>query len=203
MLLQAIVGAILKALEYFCIGTLHLPIALWMSNKCVANLDAKIFTVSFKGTASKLGPIVSNDPIWDPKSAYDGLDEFHCGLLVDFDHWGCFRPLGEFVDGGIEESVPSDGTRKWPHEVQPPHSKGSWGRDHLQRLRWRVDLLDMELACPAGLYQLNDILEGCMPVKFVPKGFTDQRAGRSLVPTLTPMDLYKQIAALFSGNEPH
>jgi hypothetical protein len=61
----------------------------------------------------------------------------------------------------------------------------------------------MELACPADLYQLNGILEGCMPVKFVPKGFTDQRAGRSLVPTLTPMDLYEQIAALFSGNEPH
>jgi hypothetical protein len=31
MLLQAIIGAGLKALQYFCIGTLHLSIAFWMS----------------------------------------------------------------------------------------------------------------------------------------------------------------------------
>jgi hypothetical protein len=124
MLLQAIIGVSLKALEYFCIGTLHLPIALWMSNRCVANLDAKIFTVPLEGIASKLGPIVGDDPIWDPKSAYDGLYEFHRGLLGDFDHWGYFQPLGEFVDGNVEEPVPSDGAGKWPHDVQPPHSEG-------------------------------------------------------------------------------
>jgi hypothetical protein len=41
-----------------------------------------------EGTASKLGPIVGDDPVWVLKSVYDGLDEFHCGLLVDFDHRG-------------------------------------------------------------------------------------------------------------------
>jgi hypothetical protein len=75
-------------------------------------------------TTSKLGPIVGDNPVWDHESAYDGLDELHCGLLVDFDHWGCFLSLGELVDGDIEESVPSDGAGKWPHDVQPPHSEG-------------------------------------------------------------------------------
>jgi hypothetical protein len=125
MFLQAIIGADLKALEYFCIGTLHLSIAFWMSNRVIVNLDAKIFTVPLEGTASKLGPIIGDDPTWDLESTYDGLDEFHCGLLVDFDHWGCCRPLGEFVDGDIEEPIPSNGTGKWPHDVQPPHSEGS------------------------------------------------------------------------------
>jgi hypothetical protein len=125
MLLQAIIGVSLKALEYFRIGMLHLSIALWMSNRGVANLDAKIFTVPLEGTTSKLGPIVGDDPIWDPESAYDGLDEFHCRLLVDVDHWGCFRSLSELVTGNIEEPVPSDGSGKWPHDVQPPHNKGS------------------------------------------------------------------------------
>jgi hypothetical protein len=124
MLLQAIVGASLKALEYFCIGALHLSIALWMSNRCIANLGAKIFAVPFEGTASKLGPIIGDDPVWDPKSAYDGLDEFHYGLRVDLDHWGCFWPLGELVDDDIKEPVPSDSVGKWPHDVQPPHSEG-------------------------------------------------------------------------------
>jgi hypothetical protein len=131
MLLQAIVGTNLKALEYFCIGMLHLSIAIWMSNRRIANLDAKIFVVPLQGTTSKLAPIVGDDLVWDPKSAYDGLDEFCCGLLIDFDHWSCFWPLGEFVDGDVEEPVPSDGARKWPHDVQPPHSEGPSGRDHL------------------------------------------------------------------------
>jgi hypothetical protein len=57
-----------------------------MSNSGIANLDVKIFAIPLEGTASKLGPIVGDDHVWNPKSAYDGLDEFHCGLLVDFDH---------------------------------------------------------------------------------------------------------------------
>jgi hypothetical protein len=125
MLLQAIIGASLKAPEYFRIGMLHLPVAFWTSNRGIANLDARIFAVPLEGTASKLGPIVSDYPIWDAKSAYDGLDEFRSGLLIDFDHWGSFWPLGELVDGDIEEPAPSDGVRKWSHDVQPPHSEGS------------------------------------------------------------------------------
>jgi hypothetical protein len=78
MLLQAIIGAGLKALYYFRIGTLHLSITFWMSWRSVANLDAKIFTVPLEGTTSKLGPIVGDDIAWYPKSAYDGLDELHC-----------------------------------------------------------------------------------------------------------------------------
>jgi hypothetical protein len=64
-----------------------------MSNRCILNLDAKIFTVALEGTASKLGPIISDDPIWDRESTYVGLDEFHCGLLVVFDHWVAFSHL--------------------------------------------------------------------------------------------------------------
>jgi hypothetical protein len=83
-----------------------------MSNRCIANLDAKIFTVALEGTASKLGPIIGDDPIWDRESTYVGRDEFHCGLLVIFDQWGCFWPLGELVDADVEEPVPSDSAGK-------------------------------------------------------------------------------------------
>ena len=46
-----------------------------MSWRGIANLDAQIFAVPLEGTTSKLGPIVSDDPVWDPESAYDELDE--------------------------------------------------------------------------------------------------------------------------------
>jgi hypothetical protein len=61
----------------------------------------------------------------------------------------------------------------------------------LQRPSWRVDLLGMELACPAGLYHLDNILEGCRPTRSVLKGFTDQHGGICMVPALTSMDLCK------------
>jgi hypothetical protein len=53
----------------------------------------------------------------------------------------------------------------------------------------------MKLACPADLYQLNDILEGRRPVKAMPKCFTNQRTRRCMVPILASMDLYEQLTA--------
>jgi hypothetical protein len=73
----------------------------------------------------------------------------------------------------------------------------------LQRLRWRVDLLGMELACLAGLHQLDGILKGCRPVKSMLKGFIDQRMKRCMVSALTSMNLCEQIVALLLGNAPH
>jgi hypothetical protein len=49
----------------------------------------------------------------------------------------------------------------------------------------------MELALSVSLFQLDDILEGCRLVKAMPEGFTDQHAGRCVVPVSTSMDLYE------------
>jgi hypothetical protein len=73
----------------------------------------------------------------------------------------------------------------------------------LQRLRWRVDLLDVELACLAGLHQLDGVLEGCRSVKSMPKGFVDQHVRRCMVHALTSMDLCSQLIAFLSGNALH
>jgi hypothetical protein len=112
MLFQAIIGASLKALEYFYVGALHLPIALRMGDGRITDLYAQIFAVPLEDAISKLGSVVGDDSVRDPKSAYDGLDELDYGLLVDVDHWCHFRPLGELVDGDVEELVPSDGAGK-------------------------------------------------------------------------------------------
>jgi hypothetical protein len=69
MLLQADIGVCLETPEYFCIGPLDLPNAFWMRNRCIADLDAKVFTVVLKYPASELEPIVSDDPVQDPKPA--------------------------------------------------------------------------------------------------------------------------------------
>jgi hypothetical protein len=65
----------------------------------------------------------SDDPIQDPKPADDGHDELDRGLHVDLDHRGCFWPLGELIDGGVQILESSDGPREWTQDVQPPYGK--------------------------------------------------------------------------------
>jgi hypothetical protein len=62
MLLKAIVGASLKPSSISALAR-STPIALWMSNRCIENLDGKIFIVPLKGITSKLGPIVGDDSV--------------------------------------------------------------------------------------------------------------------------------------------
>jgi hypothetical protein len=71
MLLQAVIGACLDTPEYFSIGPLYLSIALWIGNRCIANLDVEVFAVLLKHSAGELGSIVSDDPVWDPKPTDD------------------------------------------------------------------------------------------------------------------------------------
>jgi hypothetical protein len=73
----------------------------------------------------------------------------------------------------------------------------------LQCLCRLVDLLGVELTRLAGLYQLDGVLESCKPVKSVLKGFTDQHAGRCMVPTLTSMNFCELLAAFLLGDAPH
>jgi hypothetical protein len=67
MLLQAAIGACLEALEDFCIGPLYAYVALWVSNKRIADLDAKVLIVPLERAASELGTIVSDNSIWESK----------------------------------------------------------------------------------------------------------------------------------------
>jgi hypothetical protein len=113
MLLQAIIGACLEALENFSVGSLDLSITLWMSNGRIADLDAKILAVSLERAGGELEPVVGVDPIQVPKPVDDGLDELDCGLLVDLDHRSCFEPLGELVDGDVQIPESSNGLGEW------------------------------------------------------------------------------------------
>jgi hypothetical protein len=123
MLLQSVIGACLEAREDFNIGSLDLSITLWMSNGCIADLDAKILTVSLKCAAGELGPVVGDDPVRDPKPSDDGLDKLDCRLLVNLDHRVCFQQLGELVNGDIQIPKSSNGPWEQTQDVQPPIRK--------------------------------------------------------------------------------
>jgi hypothetical protein len=80
-----------------------------MSNGRIIDLDARIHAVSLKCAAGELGPVIDDDPVQDPKPRNVGLDELDCGLLVDLEHRGCFRPLGELVDVDVQIPESSNG----------------------------------------------------------------------------------------------
>jgi hypothetical protein len=63
MFFQAIIGVSLETLKNFCIGSLYLAIALWVSNGGISDFYAKIFTLPLECTVGELGPIVSDDPV--------------------------------------------------------------------------------------------------------------------------------------------
>jgi hypothetical protein len=92
-----------------------------MSNGHIADMDAKILTVSLECATAELGLVVIDDPVWDPKPADDGLDKLDYGLLVDLDHRGCFRQLGEHVNGDIQISESSDSPGNGP-SISSPHT---------------------------------------------------------------------------------
>jgi hypothetical protein len=71
MLFQSVIGACLETPEYFSIGPLDLFIALWMRNRRVTDLDAKVFTVLLKHSAGELGPVVCDDLVQDLEPADD------------------------------------------------------------------------------------------------------------------------------------
>jgi hypothetical protein len=123
MLLQAVIGVCPEAPEDFIISSFDLSITLWMSYGHIADLDAKILTVSLEHATGELGPVVGDHPVRDPKPADDGLDELDRGLLVDLDHNDCFRPVGELVDDDIQIPDPSDGPMERAQDVQPPYDK--------------------------------------------------------------------------------
>jgi hypothetical protein len=71
MLLQAVIGLCSEDLEDFSIVSLDQSITLWMSNRGIADLDAKIVVVSLKHATGELGSVVGEDPVRDPEHADD------------------------------------------------------------------------------------------------------------------------------------
>jgi hypothetical protein len=57
MLLQAIISVSLETLKDFYVGSLHLVIALWVSNGRMADFYAKIFVVPLECNAVNLDPL--------------------------------------------------------------------------------------------------------------------------------------------------
>jgi hypothetical protein len=61
-----------------------------VSNRGIADFYAKILRVPLECATGELGPIVSHDPVREPKPTDDGFDKLDYGLLIDLDHRGRF-----------------------------------------------------------------------------------------------------------------
>jgi hypothetical protein len=57
MLFQAIIGASLEALKYFSVGSLHMVIALWVSNRGIAYFYARSSQYPWNALLVNWGPL--------------------------------------------------------------------------------------------------------------------------------------------------
>jgi hypothetical protein len=90
-----------------------------MSHKRKAKLSVDALAILLEELTSKLGPVVRNDTVWDPKSTDNRLEEGNSSTLGDVDHKGRLWPLCELVDGDEEETVPADGPGEWSQDIHP------------------------------------------------------------------------------------
>lgn len=73
--------------------------------------------------ACELCAVVSDELVGYSEASDDILEELDRGVLVDLCDGFCLGPLGEFIDGDVEEAVSSRCRRKRSYNVQTPHSQ--------------------------------------------------------------------------------
>jgi hypothetical protein len=64
------VGPCLQPFEDFYVGSLGLPVAVWMCHLSEGKLDAYVLAVIPKEVARELGPVVGDEPIWKPEPGH-------------------------------------------------------------------------------------------------------------------------------------
>jgi hypothetical protein len=98
MLFQEVIGACLESPEDFCVCPLRLAVAPGMSHRRKAELGADALAILLEEPTCKLGPVVCNDTVWDPKSTDNRPEESISTTLGDIDHRGGLWPLCELDD---------------------------------------------------------------------------------------------------------
>ena len=92
----------LDALEHQAVGTFHLPIALWVCHRSIADLDTELFAPVCKFRPGELSAIICDNPVRNTESNHNALEElFGLGSYDRGNRFG-FNQLGELVDGNEE-----------------------------------------------------------------------------------------------------
>src|SRR3954467_385375 len=109
--------------------------------------DLELFTQLCHHLVIKIGPIISDDLVWNPISAYDlFLDEASNDLLGHVLVRSSFDPFGEVVDSNKNKSVSIRSLRLYPsNHVYAPHSKGPRRCQDIQRSRRNMNSVSIHL----------------------------------------------------------
>jgi hypothetical protein len=107
--------------------------------------NQKLFT-------SKLGAIVHNDTVGNPKAVDDVGEKEHSLLEPDAGDRAGLDPLGEFVNGNEQVGETASGPFQGSDKVEPANGKWPCDGNGLQGMRWKMGLSRIVLATFAGAY---------------------------------------------------
>lgn len=112
----------------------------------------------------RLGTLKAHEALdeLDSGASWDGIESFH------------FCPLGELVDGDIEETVAPRRSREWAQDVQPPNRERPHERNGLEALSRLMNFLGVELAGFARLHQLRCVVERSGPLESTAEYLADE-----------------------------
>jgi hypothetical protein len=123
-----------------------------MSNGRPEHTDVVVVTEIQKLFTNKLGAIVRDDIVGNPKTVDDVGEKEHSLLGPDAGDRTGLNPLGKFVNGneqvGEATSYPSQGSDK----VEPPNGERPCDRDSLQGVGREMGLSRKVLATFVGAY---------------------------------------------------
>src|SRR6266511_3212549 len=161
-------------LEYHAVGTLNLPVTLWVRHGGVADLYADLFAPIFKFRSGELCAVVRDDPVGNAKSDHNILEKFlGLGGCDRGDGFG-FNPLGEFVDGDEEVCVTAERSLQGTDHVEAPDCERPSDWDGLQFLRWHVYLPSEILASFTFADEYIGICDSGWPKETLPVSLADQ-----------------------------
>jgi hypothetical protein len=78
-----------------------------MCDRCKLQFDSHTLTIVLEFFGHEVRLVVHNDTMRHSKAKYYGLDEINRCYGILSSYWGCFDPLGEFVDCYQHVDVPA------------------------------------------------------------------------------------------------
>jgi hypothetical protein len=101
---------------------------------------------------SKLGAVVRDDTVGDPKAMDNVGEEEHSLFGPDTGDRAGLDPLGEFIDGNEQVGEAASCSFQGSDKVEPPNGKRPCDGNGLQGVCWKMDLSRIVLATFAGAY---------------------------------------------------
>src|SRR6185312_15514930 len=178
---QLVEDSWLQSLEDHAIGTLHLPVRLWVCHSRPVHTYVEAVAERQELLARELGAVVGDNRVRDLEPEDDVGEELDCLLGFDLADGSSLDPFGELVDRHQQVGEAPGCPLQRTDEVQPPLGERPRDGDGLQSMGRKMCFSSIELAPLAGPHNVSGVGDCSGPVKALSKRVTHESAWRGVM----------------------